>query len=310
MHADHYFSQAGPHAAAGTPCQDYALSGMLDNGQAHPAYYALVADGSSCAGGVKGETDIGARLVAHAFVAAAKQSLGQEGGPLAALLDASLPANLIGRLMATRFTPEDADLLATLGAVVCDGVRICTLAMGDGVIAVKYLDGTLMIQSTTWNGNVPYYPAYHGLGRFLEFGRHHHKQSGEPALMPYEELAVVTVETVHVTPNPATGALDEIRSASVGEKLGQHAPFGRVRTFAMQGVDTVAVFSDGVTSFRGESGVIALADAVSRLMRFKNFNGRFVARRAIAALGREFPAAPQDDFSMAAIQIHPHTLKS
>lgn len=310
MHADHHFSLAGPHAASGTPCQDYAWSGALAGGAVH---FALVADGSSCAGGAKGETDIGARLLAHAFVAELQVLLAKAGGApagaaqmaqsaalAAAFADGSLAKATIQRLMATRFTPSPQDLLSTLCALVCDGQQIHCLTMGDGVLAVKYFDGSIGIKSTCWNGNAPYYPAYFGQGRFIEFVHHQQNVLGQPPSTAYEKLPAVTVENILV-PSPGSG--EASAGNKVEEAMGRHVPFGRTRSIPLAGVETVAVFSDGVASFPGPDGSLPLAQVLPSLMDFKSHAGRFVARRAIAALGREFKKPPQDDFSMAAISF-------
>lgn len=292
MNADAYFTIGSPHQSACEPCQDYALAGTLDSGIA----YALVSDGSSCGGHdvIKGLTDIGARLVAHAFLHAIGQFDARD--VVEAIASGAVRESFSKRLLQTRFTQNANDLLATLVAVVSDGTSMAVICLGDGVIAATHKDGSTKIVEVSWNGNFPYYPAYPELGWLEGFLAQHRQLLGLTETAPQSDVLAACIDEVSAAPDGTLGAITQTQVAAMSL-----IPNGLIRIFAVSEIKSITVFSDGVTQMPGEGGTLALAEAVLKFTSFKNTNGRFVARRARAALSKEIKAAPKDDFAVAGI---------
>lgn len=286
MNTDSYFTIGGPHLSACEPCQDYALSGVFDNGVA----YALVSDGSSCAGSEnseKGRTDIGSRLVAHAFVFAIKGF-----GPdeiVNALASGEVFKVFLERLTATRYTESENDLLATLVAVVSNGVSAVTLCLGDGVIAKTRTDGQIDITELSWNANTPYYPAYAILGRLESFIQHHRLMLGAEV---GEAALSFTIEKTTISSDGLVTLVSEKHPA------GDFASRGYMSICALENVKSITVFSDGISQMPGG---LPLGELVKKFTSFKSTKGRFISRRAHSALTKDFKESPKDDFSAAGI---------
>lgn len=282
MNTDSFFTIGGPHISACDPCQDYALSGILANGVA----YALVSDGSSCAGSgvLKGQTDIGSRLISHAFVSAINCFPKTE--IVNAIVSGAVQKLMIDQVSRTRYTTNENDLLATLVAVVTDGVMAATLCIGDGVIVVNRNDQETIITELIWNASMPYYPAYSILGRDDQFIDHHNALACDGFSFIVNKITI----------NGQNIILKNCSEHSAQEIV--FSPF--VDIFLIDGVQSITVFSDGISQI---SSNLNLTDVVKKLTGFKNTKGRFVARRAHSALTKDFIEPLKDDFSMAGIWI-------
>lgn len=259
FHADSYFTIGAAHATAGRPCQDYA---DVHNGV---ACRVVVSDGCSTGG----RTDIGSRIVA---LSALRRI------PLSAAFDQVRPD-----LLSTKYHLglNQEDLLATCLIVTATTQQGWFDVSGDGVTALRYLDGTISMTRFEWANNMPYYPAYYyDEAQGAEFIRRH---GGF-------ESACFTAETFNEDGSTTTRSF----TATQGERLRSE--------FNLQEIEFAAVFSDGVTQIDG----IDWKDAVRELLNFKNTAGEFGKRRMIRYL-KDIKAAgskgPVDDISFAVIHI-------
>lgn len=283
MNFDHYFAIGRAHQRTGLPCQDYAhgVSGRDGN-----SVFVGLSDGCSCAGGPKGETDIGARLLVRAFET---EFLAQQGDVIAAVVRGELQKAALDRLAAFRGMIADDDMLATFVGIVAGADTVAVIVMGDGAIAIKERSGRSRYIRIEWRNSMPYYPAYamqDKLWTFLEA----HEQNDVDA-------TPVTIEYLTVEPGrEPESAIEKERGAS---QIGG----GRIFLFSRAEIESLAVFSDGIFSFVKEGRTLPLSELVPRFVNFKGTVGRFVARRAMAALSREIDCPHDDDFSMAAIHF-------
>lgn len=272
LYTDHAFHIGKPHLTGGTPCQDYALSGLCGD-----AAYAIVSDG--CSSGR--ETDVGARLVAHAM----KMELCEKGSTIKTLagIQARLPtaSNMWGF--------EEQDLLATcVSAYITDGfVRI--RMFGDGVFAFKFKNGAVDMHQYEWNKNAPFYPAYWTHKAFDAFVAFHsdepHPLLGRRALFRLDGTVVRNVKAHSIS----EGVYD-LQARLTPWELRHH-----------DGLEYVAVFTDGITQVDG----LSWEDAVRQLLLFKTIEGSFAKRRLMRVVkdAEKNGRGCLDDIAYAVIRI-------
>ena len=256
MHSDAYFVAGTAHPV----CQDYAFAGKLDG-----LPFGIVSDGCSSSP----HTDIGSRLLTHAFVgeipsfrvvqneALIIRVITRASGAAAQL---SLPVECLdATLLCCSVMPEDP----------------LVMAVGDGVVACKYEDGIVVAWRIEYDKSAPEYPSYRldpkRQARFNnEFG-------------PLKKIFRWSTSKGY-TP-----------TASTSEFLPQY------RFNLLNQPKVIAVMSDGVGTFDG----MLWHDVVVALMDFKNTKGQFVQRRMKRFLKncQKKGIAPYDDVSMAAIYL-------
>lgn len=135
--ADHSFRIGAQHLRSGTPCQDYAASGLAGDGA-----YAIVSDG--CSSG--GRTDIGARIITLlATKGVVEGKVSEEPGQQS--------QDFLGI--------TDSDMLATCLIAKVTPDKTSITVMGDGVVAIK-ADGHSRVTRIEWANNMPCYPSYVG----------------------------------------------------------------------------------------------------------------------------------------------------
>lgn len=141
MGADSYFTIGASHAAAGEPCQDYAL---------HGAGFGVIADGCSSS---LGRPDLGARLAAISLARCLAQPDPAPEAPHRALL-AGLSAVLAAGVA------DREDLLTTVGGFHVGANGLQAWLWGDGVLFAEFTDGSTELRVVEWQDNTPMYPIY------------------------------------------------------------------------------------------------------------------------------------------------------
>ncbi|MDB5194476.1 MAG: hypothetical protein JWN50_490 [Parcubacteria group bacterium] len=280
LHADHYFQIGSAHYAHGLPCQDYALSGGNER-----SAVAVVSDGCSTGR----HTDVGSRIQALSLLGAMK-SVAEN--PREGLLDMSVAIQDRKKELL-----HDARML--LGLSSSDMLATCVYAYlsetggfvhveGDGVVAKKFTDGSLVASHYEWADNTPFYPAYTGLD-LEEFVKTH---GGDLSAMRLSRTDVF-IDTL--------GKVGESRIVEFNLRDGLLGIFEEITNEEIETLESVAVFSDGAAQIEGVEWI----DAVVELMSFKNFAGEFAKRRMIRALKNyeRKSSKPVDDVSMAVIHI-------
>lgn len=272
LYCDHAFHIGKPHLTGGTPCQDYAISGTCGDGA-----YAIVSDG--CSSGR--ETDVGARLIAHAMRMELCEK-GLEGGDLPSL-QARLPS------VKNPWGLSEQDLLATVVGAYASKDRGVIHLYGDGVIAFKYKDGTVSASRYEWSKNAPFYPAYRSADALAGFGVLH-RDEPEP----------VARACSHLYTSGLVSRRADLYPLNDGMK-GFHYTIGRWELYLNLGLEYVAVFTDGVTQVDGMSW----EDVVKELLAFKTTEGSFAKRRLMAFVrnAEKNGRGCLDDISYAVIRM-------
>lgn len=279
LHTDHHFVIGSMHTTSGTPCQDYALSGVSKDADAdhiayHTAAYGIVSDG--CSGGGP-HTDVGARVVTWSLVSPLLHHLANVPPGLISPITAALwYADRAMHENACHLGITNADLLATRLWYYTNtrtGIGVFCI-QGDGVFAYKTRDGSLYIRQYEWSNNTPYYPAYgnpdhsdqstalfsdvqdelRGCG-FRETGITCKKNIDDPG------YTCTSHRTTHRT-------LDGIRGVIVNTLP------------VTDQIEYAALFTDGVTQVAGVDWV----NVITTLLAFKTSEGEFVKRRLNAAV--------------------------
>ena len=294
LSADHHFSIGQEHVISGKPCQDHALS-VFDDSMA----CAVISDGCSTGG----ETDMGARVLTFASIAAIKayHSRHKEAALLAGSSEQGVVTEVGAQQRIVLGTVRQAlglardDMLATCGYAFVTGEGGIMHLAGDGVMATKSRDGTIAMSKFDW-GKIPFYPQYleefGGIGYVREHG-------GPKAVALTEENWVYAPKSGI----PFSHVGDIKRTVEDGMK-------GITRLLTKEVItdqlDTVAVFTDGVLRVDG----VDWKDVVAILMEFKTTEGVFVKRRLKRALKdfRMWGKGPMDDIAYAAIHIESEQL--
>lgn len=150
---DHYFHIGGAHLTGGKPCQDYAISGVCDE-----MAFAIVSDGCSTGR----HTDVGSRLLTLSTASAIRNhwSTHHEIDAMKTPLAVSVKQNVLLAGMRDNLELISEDLLATCMYVYVSPGGGIVHVQGDGVVAIKYRDGRIVMHNFEWINNMPFYPIY------------------------------------------------------------------------------------------------------------------------------------------------------
>ncbi len=285
LNVDHSFHIGEQHRKIGKPCQDYALSGLLDEQTA----YAIVSDG--CSSG--GMTDIGARLVALATRRALTELHIKNGFPAkdehVSAINKLRDSYLEDYRRVLDLTHKD--LLATCLWAVANKDMAFAHATGDGMIALQYED-ELFLESFEWAKNMPFYPAYK-IGNMVDSFKNVLADEPEPFTDILESTSPTGMGGIPdgflSTHDVATGM------RGVGTWWAIH------NTDCSGNLQTIALFSDGVKQVREMSYQTVAAG----LLAFKSTTGAFAVRRMNRFLKdiEKIGGSPIDDIAFAVIHI-------
>ena len=267
LSADHYFTIGSTHARSGEPCQDYALSGTLEDTRV----YGIVTDGCS---GANARTDLGARVLALAMEAELQHTT--------SLDDCFTPASIHrirSRLQSMPLGGTAQDYLASIVAFCATSTAAKLFMAGDGAYATRRTDGTVHITEASWPDNAPYY-----LGYCLQpaVAAQFNTSAAKGALSVQLSTHTTGADTSTTQNIPAQAFLQ-----------------GWTTEIALGDISALAIYSDGM----GQISKLESLDAATACLAFKNFEGSFVKRRAMKALAlwEKNGHIPQDDFSIAAL---------
>jgi hypothetical protein len=282
LFTDHHFYIGYAHVCNGKPCQDYALSGTY-NGMA----YVIISDGCSTGG----FTDVGSRLMTFSSRSAIKESWITCRDTLNKRIPSEIA--LIQRIKLSGISdPMDLvrdDLLATnIYACISDKGGFVHLR-GDGVVAIKYLDGRIVLKRYDWKDNIPFYPAYID-DNYVSFIDIH---GGDKSLLRFKEDSFILDADGKIISEPRQN-LYSVEDGIKGAVIGIHNPLEK-------GIEFIAIFSDGVTQIEN----VKWQDAVYQLMSFKTLRGKFTIRRLNGALKsfQKVGRGPIDDIAYSVIRI-------
>lgn len=149
MVIDEIFRMGLKHIKSGFPCEDFAISGYMDNIK-HG--YIAISDGCS---GSNGMTDIGARLWCMAYLNTLKKSNIDE-----LFLDEDFVMRIMNEFHKITMLPNRYDETASLLMLLANENNIQFLIFGDGGYAIEKNDGTIELVEFSWYKNKPYYPIF------------------------------------------------------------------------------------------------------------------------------------------------------
>lgn len=259
------------------PCQDYALSGLCGD-----TAYAVVSDGCSTGG----HTDVGARLVALTTIQAIRETWVNRGDSICPEHVSAVQSNGLFDNMRTLGLSRN-DMLATCVYAYLSPATSFVHLQGDGVVAVRWRDGSLWMFRYEWESNTPFYPAYAIDGR-NEFVRSH---GGDIAALRVARTTCIV---------DSAGFPFSLAAQQYTLEQGI-----RGITVTLDGdiddIDLVAVFTDGVTQISG----VDWRDAVQSLLAFKSTGGEFAKRRMIRYVNdlRRDGGGPTDDIAYAVVRV-------
>lgn len=283
LFTDHYFHIGNAHLGSGKPCQDYAISSIYNG-----AAFAVVSDGCSTGR----HTDVGSRLVSLSTLSAIRDHW---------ITRRSIDVNYSPAEIAVEQRVVLASMRDALGLISDDMLATCVYAyitpsggivhvQGDGVVAVKYRDGRIVMRNFEWLDNMPYYSAYKN-GSAQSFIDAH---GGDLHGVRLKEEVWVSVSD------------SEYRSVDLVE----HSLSAGMRGITInidaddieEYIEFIAVFSDGVTQIDG----VRWHDAVGDFLAFKNTKGDFAKRRMIRGIkdAGKIGKGPFDDISYAVVRVN------
>jgi hypothetical protein len=252
MEADAHFLMGSTHGI----CQDYALAGFT-----RLRWAAIVCDGCSSSP----DTDLGARVLARAFLA----TLMQKVSVTKAVDQALEVAHTVAKQLDLPLEALDATLC---GWIIEDGVAH-GFVHGDGILSVRSSVG-LEIHHATQPSNAPDYPNY--------------RCDSERALAHHQKYGADTIVTISgLSP----------RSFAVQGDYRIELP--------LEGITGFAAFSDGAATVSNGEETLPVVSVVDSLTRFPQPNGTFFNRRLRRQVRdwAKLGFAPTDDLAGAAIAL-------
>lgn len=297
--ADSYFHIGKAHLVNGKPCQDFTIASSGEE-----IAYAIVADG--CSSG--GQTDLGARIIALAtkkivedgvLVMGMPNTAKVVGGGMAvggsmicSVADLAINIDRV-RYAKMRSAGEllgldHSDLLATCAYVLVTPHGALMNVAGDGVVAIKMSDGTIVATKFDWANNMPFYPAYAADEHRSFIAAHGGDRSAQ--VLHSENWIIM-----------ADGTMEERGSAHHSLSEGIAGMATGLSPQDLSEIEFIAVFSDGVCQIDG----VDWREAVRSLLAFKNTTGEFAKRRMIRFIkdAEKIGRGPLDDLSYAVIHI-------
>ena len=290
FHVDDYFHIGASHLTGGKPCQDYSLSRKIEFDYA----CGIVSDGCSTGG----HTDIGSRFVALSTLNSfSGQWHGGNNGKFTFNFELDC-LNKLSSIISERqsfflnnlrdFTLEPKDMLATCVLSYINAHGAFVHVQGDGVVVIKYRDGSVLMTRYDWAKNAPVYPCYseNDLQHYLT-----QLHDGDASSATMSISRAKTLDGRNFSSDNFVMSFEEAKR-------------GVLTNFSLeqlQDIEFIAVFSDGVCQVEN----VGWEDAVVRLLAFKNVTGEFVKRRMIRGIKEfhEVGKGPLDDISCAVIRI-------
>lgn len=277
---DHYFNIGSRHYKSGKPCQDYALSGGSET-----VACAIVSDGCSTGG----NTDVGSRVLALSTLRAIREHQDHEE------FDIFDKQKKLLETAREELYLETADMLATCVYVYLTEEFGAICIQGDGVVAVKFRNGSLVSHKFEWAKNAPFYIAYSDADAKVYVENIH---GGK------KEDAVMSQSTI-VTNSEGKVVEEFFEETSFDES--KKGKIIRLTKETLLEIDFIAVFSDGITQIGKltSSEFEPWSEAVSDFLAFKNFEGEFAKRRMIRELRNleKNSLGPVDDIAYAVVRI-------
>jgi len=281
LQTDHYFHIGKAHLTGGKPCQDYAISQTF-----HGAAMAIICDG--CSSG--GQTDVGARLLALTTLAALQSHWLTNGqiNPKQTIPEIRLNQKIKLAASCQLLELQPNDLLATCIYAYLGLQNGLIHVQGDGVIALKFNNQRILMYRYEWQDNRPFYPAY-AENRLTDFIVAH---GNDLQALRLKSETWQSINNQH--------QLLQTDNYTLSQGL-QGIFLNLDKNLIDQGLEYIAVFSDGVTQIDN----VKWQDAVTDFLSFKNTKGEFAKRRMIRGISEmiKLNKGPLDDIAYAVIRL-------
>lgn len=281
LQTDHYFHIGKAHLTGGKPCQDYAISQTF-----HGAAMAIICDG--CSSG--GQTDVGARLLALTTLAALQNHwlINGQINPEQTIPEIRLNQKIKLASSCQLLGLQPNDLLATCIYAYLGSQGGLIHIQGDGVVALKFNSQQILMYQYEWQDNRPYYPAY-AENRLIDFIAAHGDDLQALRLKAEKWQSINNQHQLLQTDN-----------STLSQGL-QGIFLSLDKNLIDQGLEYIAVFSDGVTQIDN----VKWQDAVIDFLNFKNTKGEFAKRRMIRGISEmiKLNKGPLDDIAYAVIRL-------
>lgn len=288
MITDEIFRIGKKHIISGFPCEDFALSGTLEN-IGHS--YVAISDGCS---GSNGMTDVGARLWCLSYLNVLKKSDASE-----LFFDEDFTIRLLNEFNKISMLPTRQDETASLLLLLANESNAQIMVFGDGGYAIEKNDQTIEIVDFSWKNNKPYYPIF----KLEEYNRenstlieHFQKQ---------EDYVMRKVTKTFVKKNVGlSNYVYDLVDKNVKAYYFDEVEYGYMKKISIEkeNIKSISIFSDGLWTIQGDSLNDILESIVETKEGSENKYG-FLKRKIVSVfetLTKE-NKYPLDDFSMGKI---------
>jgi len=273
--ADSYYSNGSLNKG----CQDYALY----DGGFFPIPYIIICDGCSSSM----NTDVGARLLAHASKKVLRSLIDEEPDEEISTLDFErFVVDKIKRTIEALELSEGSMDSTILISFIRDGY-INTFCFGDGQIFIKYKDGHSELVTISYKGNAPYYLSYQlNKDRLCQFISYSEKSE-----VPFKTRSE---ERIVIDPNGSVVITKD--DTCYSKRI--------MQSIQIKDTEFFLLMSDGSESFvkRNTGERVDSLDIIKEFSSFKNINGEFIKRRvkkAMETLASKNNIHNTDDVSVA-----------
>lgn len=288
FNVDAHFVIGKMHHEQNKPCQDHTLAAMYQG-------VGLLSVSDGCSSG--GNTDIGSRIITCAAMMTLREYIDYGTSNV---LHLSTPiiidTKIKNRINHSRslLGLQSRDMYATcLYAIVTQEGGFVHL-LGDGHIVLQYHDGAIVIYSTHWNNNEPFYPAYksEGLDHFIN-----------DHLIIDKGLRSLTIQETKILSDGVITSSKQTKSTQEGIEgfsifLSEEDIVNKIKC--------LAIVSDGLDSFHGPLSKVEALSVIPHLLAFKSWKGDFVKRRLSRFLtdSAKQNIFPGDDLSYAVLHVN------
>lgn len=282
LFTDQYFHIGGAHLTSGKPCQDYAISDVYED-----MAFAIISDGCSTGR----NTDVGSRVLSLSTASAmrnnwlTRQMINNDRTPS----EISMRQHIVLSGIQESLDLINDDMLATCVYAYVSPTGGFIHVQGDGVVALKYDDGRVIVHNFEWSNNMPYYPAYKN-GKLKQFIDAHGGDVDEICLQ--KEIWIIDGDGNAVQQDTCQYLLSQgVQGITID-----------ISKADLRTVKFIAVFSDGVTQIDS----VDWKEAVKSFLAFKNTIGAFAKRRMIRGIKdmQKIGKGPVDDISYAVIRVN------
>lgn len=294
MKIDHFFTIGKRHEEAGTPCEDYVMSGDVYTGK-HK--FAVISDGCS---GAKSKTDIGSRLWCLAFERTINNLNANK-----VFIDFDFSDLLIEEYQSKRICTNINDEYASIVGVIATEDNAQIFIMGDGGYGIQYENGNYLLIEILWEDNKPFYPIYRTYDDYSYelLSSNFRGARNKPVKIIRREFSPTT--TMKSLNNLNFNPFNKKNYSLIKENISNHSfeefEYGYTQIFNIkkEKIESISIFSDGLWSIDNKTLNQTVNDVYINNYDNKNFVKEEMLKNI--SLWQKKGIMPTDDFSIANI---------